>query len=315
MARKVKVSTIGAPRLLPQAGMSSEDLVQGALSFWKEQFDLVLADKPDLIVVPEMCDSYDHLSPTEKDAYYAARGDRILDYFSSVANRYQCYLTYPAIRTGTDGKQYNSMRLLGRQGQVVGEYDKNHLVIDESVNGGLTYGQKAPLFECDFGTVACAICFDLNFDALRLQYAALKPDLIVFPSMFHGGLMQSYWAYSCRSYFASAVSGPSLESSILSPYGETVANTTNYFSFVTATINLDYCLAHLDYNAEKLKRLKADLGPLVTIHDPGKVGSVLISSESDEISALEMIRKYDIELLDDYLKRSQDHPRSQMGNL
>ena len=76
------------------------------------------------------------------------------------------------------------------------------------IEKGSLCGKDAPVFECDFGRVAFAICFDLNFDELRLKYVKAKPDLIIFSSMYHGGLMQAYWAYSCRAYFVGAIAGP-----------------------------------------------------------------------------------------------------------
>lgn len=42
----------------------------------------------------------------------------------------------------------------------------------------------------------------------------------------------------------------------------------------------------------------------VTISDPGCLGSVLISSEHETISVDEMIKEFEIELLDDYFARS-----------
>jgi hypothetical protein len=68
---------------------------------------------------------------------------------------------------------------------------------------------------------------------------------------------------------------------------------------------LDYELAHLDYNWDKLKKLKAKYGDLVSIHDPGKVGSIMITSEDKSISALQMVKEFDIELLDTYFDRSR----------
>jgi hypothetical protein len=69
-------------------------------------------------------------------------------------------------------------------------------------------------------------------------------------------------------------------------------------------LNLDYCIAHLDFNQDKLVRLKQEYGTRVKIHDPGFVGSVLITSEDPDRSALDMTRHLDIELLDEYLERS-----------
>jgi hypothetical protein len=63
-------------------------------------------------------------------------------------------------------------------------------------------------------------------------------------------------------------------------------------------------LAHLDYNWERLRKLKAKYGPKVTISDPGCLGSVLISGEHETIGVDEMIKEFEIELLDDYFARA-----------
>jgi hypothetical protein len=125
--------------------------------------------------------------------------------------------------------------------------------------------------------------------------------------------MQSTWAYSCRSYFVSAIGVVQLPSEVLNPLGEIVASSTNYFNYTIATINLDYKLAHLDYNWEKLSKLKAKYGDSVTIHDPGKVGVVMISSEDTAISAQQMVKEFDIELLDTYFDRSRMFRKKQLG--
>jgi hypothetical protein len=199
-----------------------------------------------------------------------------------------------------DGSLRNSSVMLDRKGNVAGIYNKNHVTMGENIQSGILYGSHAPVIDCDFGRVAFAICFDLNFDRLRLKYAKDKPDLIIFSSVYHGGLMQAYWAYSCRCHFVSAVAG--LPCQIYDPLGELVASSTNYFDFVTTTVNLDCRLAHLDYNWGRLRKMKEKYGTKVKIKDPGHLGSVLISEE------------FDIELLDDYFKRALEH-RLAPGNM
>jgi len=136
--------------------------------------------------------------------------------------------------------------------------------------------------------------------------------LIVFPSMYHGGLMQAYWAYSCRSYFVAAVAGQSSE--IRNPLGQVVSSNTNYFDYTVAEINLDCRLAHLDYNWERLRALKQKYGPQVSITDPGHLGAVMVTSEHPGISVDEMIEEFEIELLDDYMTRALTH-RHTPGNM
>jgi len=136
--------------------------------------------------------------------------------------------------------------------------------------------------------------------------------LLIFSSMYHGGLMQAYWAYSCRCHFVGAVA--SLPCEIRNPLGEIIASNTNYFDYTFAEVNLDCRLVHLDYNWGRLKALKAKYGPKVKITDPGYLGCVLVASEHETISADEMIKEFEIELLDDYMARALAH-RHTPGNM
>ncbi len=94
-------------------------------------------------------------------------------------------------------------------------------------------------------------------------------------------------------------------SEIRNPYGAIVATTTNYFDFAVAKVNLDCELVHLDYNWDKLKKMKEKYGRDVIVDDPGKLGAVLITSEHESISIDQMIREFEIEKLDDYLNRAR----------
>ena len=153
--------------------------------------------------------------------------------------------------------------------------------------------------------MSAAICFDLNFEPVRVAVASVKPDLIIFPSAYHGGLMQNYWALSCRSYFVGCVYPPN-RSAIINPTGAEVASTSTYDWLVTRTVNLDFALAHLDRNREKLLQLKAKYGRDVLIEDPGLVGMVLVSSNTDT-SAKDLLREFEIQELDDYFADSIAH--------
>ncbi len=304
MATNVKISTIGARAAggKPEPGQAAVD---GMIEHWRGRFAQVLPDEPDLIVVPECCDRYPEHSKAERQEYYRFRDRQIAEYFSSVARDNGCYVTYPAVRELPDGSWRNSVELFDRDGESMGFYNKNYVVIVETTEAGILAGRQTPLFECDFGTVGCAICFDLNFDGIRQEYAESRPDLIVFPSMYHGGLMQPYWAYTCRAHLVTAVCG--LPSVILSPTGVSLATTTNYFDFVSSTVNLDCQVAHLDFNWEGLRGLKEKYGSAVRIDDPGYLASVLVTSESEKVSSGEMVDEFGIELLDDYMARSIAH--------
>jgi hypothetical protein len=307
----VRIATLGPRSPSVDGNARPQATVAQVIAHWQREFSQVLPDRPDLIVVPEACDRVSGLSPEKRLEYYRVRKDQVRDYFAKVAAENRCYIVYSAAREMEDGTWRNSSVLIDREGKVVGVYNKNHVVIEETTESGILCGRQAPVFECDFGRVAFAICFDLNFDELRLKYVQARPDLIVFSSMYHGGLMQAYWAYSCRAHFVGAING--LPCEIRNPQGEVIASSTNYFDYAVADVNLDCRLAHLDYNWSRLRELKNKYGPKVTISDPGFLGSVRISSEDERVSVDEMIAEFHIELLDDYMARALAH-RHAPGN-
>jgi predicted amidohydrolase len=309
----VTIATIGPGPVSVASDTEPQKVVEKMIAHWKKQFAQVLPDRPDLIVVPEACDRPGGFGAGKLREYYKVREDQVQQFFASIARENNCYIVYSAYRVMPDGSRRNSSVLIDRKGSVTGIYNKNHPTISEIENGTLC-GRESPVIECDFGRVAMAICFDLNFDELRLKYAKAKPDLIIFSSMYHGGLMQNYWAYSCRSHFVGAIAGRAAPSEIRDPLGRIIASNTNYFNFAVARVNLDCELAHLDYNWERLRKLKAKYGPKVTISDPGCLGSVLISSEHETISTGEMIKEFQIELLDDYFARALAR-RHKPGNM
>lgn len=314
MARRVKISALGAAPHAP-VGLEGEKLIEYLIAFWRRRIGDVLPDRPDLIVLPEACDSFAGESLEWLRDFYELRGERVLAALREVARDNGCYLAFPTIHALPGGTWRNSVLMLDRLGETIGEYSKNHIVMGETEAFGILSGNEAPIIECDFGRVACAVCFDLNFDELRLQYAAARPDLILFPSMYHGGFLQSYWAYSCRAHFIGCISEANLPSTILSPVGNTLASSTNYYDYVSAEVNLDCQVAHLDRNFAKLSAMRRRYETQVTVFDPGQLGVVLITSQSPNVSADAMLREFEIEPLDDYLARSRNYHRKNRAPL
>ena len=302
----VKIATIGAASPIVDTNKSSQELVDEILEFWRYEFAQVLSDHPDLIVLPEVCTQPRRMDIETSEKYYAARGNQINEYFASVAKENHCYIAYGDIRTDENNYSRNSGVLLDRQGEIAGVYDKNFPTIGEMKKGRVP-SNKAPVFETDFGRLAFAICFDLNFDELKKRYAAQNPDIIVFLSMYHGGLEQAHWAYTNRSYFVGAVGVSNLPSEIRNPMGDVVATSSNHFHYIVSTVNLDFCHAHLDNNKRQLKELKRKYQNDVVIYDPSEIGAVLITSESDKVTAEEMMQEFDITPLNEYLNNSREY--------
>ena len=306
MARYVKVSVVSPEWWSIDGEPTCEAQVQENMRRWERAIAPVLPEQPDIIVLPEVCDRFAGRTQEQNRAYYDVRGERMRDFFAGIARKNGCYITYPAVRRAEDGFFRNSTQIIGRDGRVEGIYNKNHLVVDEGALDSpipMLCGKEAPVFTLDFGKAACAICFDLNFDELCRRYMKARPEMLLFSSNYHGGFMQQVWAYDCRSYLVSAVRNQ--ESRILSPVGECVACSTNYFPYLTATINLDYAVCHLDDNWDKFAAAKAKYGPKIGFHDPGRIGAALLTSECSELNIWDIVREFEIELLDDYFERSR----------
>ena len=304
--RFVNIATIGnSPPVLKSE--NKQEVVDHVINFWDQELKQVLPGKPDLIVLPELCD----LS-LEGEDYLTVRKDQVLDFFATVATTNNCYIAFGMQRKDIHGYWHNSCVLIGRDGKISSIYDKNYPTIRE-MELGIKASNDAPIIECDFGRVAIVICFDLNFQELRLKYQKEKPDLIIFPSMFHGGVLQNLWAYTCEAYFVSAVY-KNYPSEIRNPLGDIIASTNHKEDYAIAKINLDFNIVHLAYNQFNLMAMKEKYGKTVRISDPGEYASVIVSSENKNVSVGQMLKKFQIEDIDDYLNRVREM-RSEDNNL
>jgi hypothetical protein len=304
MARYATLSAVGARPPTVDANLPPQEVVALMIAHLRAEVAQVLPDHPDLVVLPEVCDlpaNYDLYAESTLTGYFSVRGDQVLRALAGIAREHRCHITYPAVRRLPDGTLRNSIQLLDRRGDVIAIYDKYHPTLWE-IEAGILPGDHAAAAECDFGRVGFAICFDLNFDEIRARTLQARPDVLAFCSMYHGGLMQNYWAYAGRMHFAGAVTGTG--GYLVSPVGAGVAASTNYHNYATARVNLDCAVVHLDYNWERLKAMRAKYGTRARVADPGYLGSVLVSSETDEFTVDDLIREFALERLDDYFARA-----------
>ena len=306
MANYVRVATISIhPRSIHEKpeGMRTIDFV---ISWLKEEIDQVLSSKPDLIVIPECCDRPRELTVEQVQEYYASRNGEVQNFLCSVARENHCYLAYGYVREADDGFRRNSCIMIDRDGNVMGAYDKNFPTMPEKPWYNVLPGDKEHIFECDFGRVGAVICFDLNFEEIRAKYKKAKPQIVVFPSNFGGGLMRNFFAYDTQSYFVAAC-GWRCPAEVINPLGETLSITEShsYYNYVIQDINLDYVVVHLDLNKDKLRAAKDKYGSAFNMRVGGYTALVMLSCESEDMTIMDIVREFDIMLVDDYLDRSR----------
>jgi hypothetical protein len=306
--RKVTISSVTAPPVIARSGQGVAEIVSQNIELWRGEIEKVLPDQPDIIILPELCDRPKVGSITEEELseMFASGNDSFLKFILDIAKKNRTHILYPSYRIDERGEKWNSCYLVDRAGQILGIYDKNHLVEFEHSLRGINYSDEICILDLDFGRVGFAICFDLNFTELLDKYRHKGIELLLFPSEYHGGIMQNYWAYQLRAYFASSIRPPA-PSTLISPIGEVVATSTNYFNHYSEQINLDYFLVHLDENWVRLEDMKRKYGAGVKVIDPGKLGSVLVTSETESLTARDLIDEFQFLLLDEYLERSRNH--------
>lgn len=289
-----------ARRCGPVASDATPDQAQQAAAAYLAQvIDSVSYQKPDLLLLPELCDWPEGM-PMEAYLANAQNGNAALAFARQAAQEHKMWIAFPTVYKGENGKLRNSCLLLNRQGETECVYSKIHLTQGER-QAGLEPGTEPVAHRCELGNVGFAICFDLNYTDLAQRYRELGTNLLLFPSLFHGGLLQSIWAFSARSWLLGSCGG--LEATVVMPTGEYAARSTEYYTELTHTVNLDYALLHLDFNKPKLERALRRYQDKIKVHDPGRMASVLLMSESDSVPISQLVREYALETLDTYLAR------------
>lgn len=265
-----------------------------------EQLPQLLAGRAvDLVVLSE---GVSQLAQTVEQAERLENPGPVLTAYQDLGRSLQC--TVAGSVKLTDGRRiFNSIAYIGPDGRPLGAYHKTFLTLDE-IESGLSPGEGASVVETPAGRLGGVICFDLNFPELRREYAALRPDILTFASMYHGGaVVQGIWAYDCQAYFVAAL--PFHGGGVLDPFGRPLALTDCYNAIAIATVNLDRAMIHLDYNSTKLDHVRRQYGRRIRVEIPANIGSVLLTSVDENLRVRDVVEEFELELLENYLARSR----------
>ena len=302
--REIAVSVIGLAR--PSFRLE-EASVSKVIDYWTAGMDKEIANRPDLIVLPEGCDMLSAIRDANRAKWVRMRGTKIQEALQAYAAEHRCYIVYSAHRLRDDGRFANSCILIDRAGKVVAIYDKCFPMTTEMENKEfpIVPGSEPVVVETDFGRLGFAICFDLNFPELMRAYAAKKPDVIAFVAAFDGDFLQRSWAHECQSYVVSSTTGPALPDRVIDPAGGELRNENYYMPTFTAYINTNCRVMHLDFNRDRFPDLMRKYGRRVTIRNPGSVGAVTLVSNDPDLPVDSVMKEFNFEPLTDYLARAR----------
>ncbi len=282
--------------------------------------DAAALDGPDLIVLTEGC--MQNAPQSASREVKAAQAEPLPEFgpitrfLARKASQHHTYIMAGYWRQASGGRErYNSAVLLDRRGKLAGYYDKMFPTIGELENGILP-GRDAVAFDTDFGRIGALICFDFNFPEIFVRYKKLNVELLCFLSNYRAGRKIPAAALQNQCFIASAVPGEN--GVIVDPLGRTLAESSMYGKIIFARINLDSRVVHIDYNVDRVRRLKEKYGTCVKVETASPEAVYFLSSLHPEKSVKDMIREFEIETLDDYLDRArsvrQEHLPKTNGN-
>jgi hypothetical protein len=146
---------------------------------------------------------------------------------------------------------------------------------------GITPGNDLPVFDLDFGRVGIQICFDIGFAENWQTLAEQGARLVLWPSAYEGGFPLRVFAYQHHYWVVSSTRTG--RSRIIDPCGEILNETSDTSPVIVRDINLDYVVAHWDWNMGIQDRIRAKYGERVEVRqwDPGSAHFVVEPRDPD----------------------------------
>ncbi|MFN0196815.1 MAG: carbon-nitrogen hydrolase family protein [Planctomycetaceae bacterium] len=276
------------------------------LSALRDMTAKVAKERPDFICYPEICTCGGQ--GFEKGIEVAPELEPYVAEVGKIAREFNTAIVAPFIER-SEGKVYNSVPIVDRQGKFVLVYRKNYPTIHE-LERGITPGTEVPVAECDGVRVGAAVCFDANFDQIAAQLETGRARLVFWPSMYWGGEFLQHW--SMRYGFAMAAAY-GLESSIIDMNGQYLSQQGqdtfqvrrgNLPPWAIGDVHINRELYHLDYNQEHITAIREKYSPDVEfeVHEPE--GIFLMASHRADLPVEEVASEFKLETMREYITRS-----------
>lgn len=296
--RAVKVATVSHK---PWGGVDSEEgterLMQDAERFLTRasRMGAELVAFPECYPQLKVDDPSHHAEPTE--------GGTLLR-VQELARKLGLYVVWPRLEYDLRRGLRNTAVVVGRDGEVVGRYDKVFPTVGE-VERGVVPGEEVGCFDLDFGKLGVLICFDMNFEEVKGKLAEAGPDVVVFPSMYRGGLQAQALAFELGAFVVTAVSS---ELGVVVDRCGRVLKESTYESLAVAPINTNSVALHMDFNWDKMDQMLEKHGRELTFdYHTREAYFIIESSGSEDVG--KVVEEFELETARDYFERSRSERR------
>ncbi len=281
------------------SGTDAREVVRRNVESALAKVDDAALDSPDLIALPENFGSMGVGVDDWRTIAEPVPGPTI-EAFAAKAREYRTHIVCPLIEE-KDGNLHNSAVLIGRKGEIIGVYHKMYPTIGE-IDAGVVPGTEAPAWDTDLGKVGCAICFDLNFRDVALSLAEHGAQIVSFNSAYRGGLSTRIWAFDFGWWFVSAIR--SENSVILNPLGQVLKESFHYSPIISANVNLDADVFHIDYNHQHLRPMREKYGGQVEIQSLSPEAVFLLTSHHADLTVDDLVEEFGMERRTQYWERA-----------
>ncbi len=150
----------------------------------------------DLIVLPELFTTGYCLEQAEVLA--EPSNGHTIELLRDLAGRFHIFIIAGSILEKRRQGIFNTCYLIGKDGKLLGKYDKIHLFPPFDENQHLSPGSEVSIFKTSLGRFGVMICFDLRFPELAGQLALKGAQVIYCPAEFPADRI-AVWATLLRA--------------------------------------------------------------------------------------------------------------------
>jgi len=253
--------------------------------------EIVVKHNPDIICFPEtfvFSGVNEKMNLNDKVEF----SQEVLSSFADLARENSCYIICPVI-TSERNKKYNAAVMLGREGNVMGEYRKMHPTENEMADG-ISPGPPDPLvFKTDFGNVGIQICFDIQWNDGWEHLAKKGAEIVFWPSAFGGGNLINTKAWSNKyAVVSSTLKG---NSKICDVSGVELASTGSWQpNWVCSAMNLEKAVIHTWPYVRRFPEIQKKYGRRIRIVNFDEEEYSIIESLSPDVFIKDILKEFNI---------------------
>ena len=212
----------------------------------QKNFDTVIkmienAGNTDVIILPELWSTGYYPTPIKNFA--DTDGENTKKFICQMAKNFAVNIVAGSVIVEAEGKFFNRCIVSDRNGEIIALYDKAHLFSFADEDKIFTAGKNFSVFELDGVKCGIIICYDLRFPEFVRKIALTGIEILFCPAawslrrLIPRQILTKARAIEDQIFVIFANS--SGKSEILSPTGETIAESGTENQILTAEIDLN----------------------------------------------------------------------------